>query len=127
MLKAHRIMGLTTLAGMVAQGFLGAKLYHNYSPGLKNTHQNLAKGINICYTATAFLSLTAPPPLVRRKGFSGVKLHRGLAILHLSGMIATNVLSHKIAENVALKPYHRAAAYTTFAAMTVSVIALKFK
>jgi hypothetical protein len=127
MLKIHRFVGLTTLAGMVGQGFLGAKLYRNYSPSLKNSHENMALGINITYTTAALLSLTAPPPMVRRKGFSGVRLHRGLAILHLSGMIATNVLARKISDNPSLKPYHRAAAYTTFAAMTVSVVSLKFK
>ena len=127
MLKMHRFAGLTTLAGMFAQGFVGARLYTKYSAGLKNTHENIARGINIGYTATALLSLTAPPSFVHRKGLSGIRLHRTLAILHLSGMIATNVLARKISDNPTLKPYHRAAAYTTVAALTVSVISLKFK
>ncbi|MBC3791609.1 hypothetical protein FH603_2115 [Spirosoma sp. LMG 31447] len=41
-------------------------------------------------------------------------------------MIATNVLAQMIATNANLKPYHRAAAYTTFGAYAASVLALTF-
>ncbi|RYF65220.1 MAG: hypothetical protein EOO39_25230, partial [Cytophagaceae bacterium] len=71
--------------------------------------------------------LTAPPPVVgARKGFTTIKLHKYLAIVHLTGMVATNVLAHMIDENASLKPYHRAAAYTTFGAYAASILAITF-
>lgn len=127
MFKIHQATGLLTFVGMMAQGFVGGKLYANYSDDLKRAHQNLAKGVNIAYTTTAVMSLTAPPAIVHRKGFSSAKLHRGLAMLHLTGMVLTNVLAHQIQRNPELKPCHRAAAYTTVAAFTVSILSFKLR
>ena len=130
MLKTHQVAGFVTLAGMVAQGLVGAKLYNakgsDYAR-IKDTHEMLATGINVAYTTTAVLSLAAPPKMVsERKGFSSIKLHKYLAVLHIAGMITTNVLSGMIQDNYKLKPYHRAAAYTTFGAFAASIIAIKF-
>lgn len=127
MFKIHQTTGLVTFLGMMAQGLVGAKLYNNYSDDLKKTHQGLAMGVNIGYTTTALMSLTAPPAIVHRKGFSSAKLHRGLAMLHLTGMVMTNVLARQIQQHPQLKPYHRAAAYTTVAAFTVSILSFKLK
>lgn len=126
MLATHQIIGFATLGGMIAQGFVGAKLYNgNY--GLKDTHEILATGVNIGYFTTASLSLFAPPKMLNeRKGFSSIKLHKGLAIIHLSAMIATNVLSGMIEDNPDLRPYHRAAAYTAFGSFAASMIVIKF-
>lgn len=130
MLVAHQVMGFVTLAGFVVQGILGAKLYNaqgdNYRR-LYNAHQTAAALINVSYGATALLSLTAPPKLIAdRKGVSGIKLHKYLAIVHLTGMVATNILAGMIRHNAELKPIHRAAAYTTFGAFAASIIAIKF-
>ena len=130
MLVAHQIGGFVTLAGFIAQGLLGAKLYNAKGQEYVDTkvwHERTATYINIAYGTTLALSLTTPPPIVGpRKGFSSIKLHKYLAILHLSGMVATNILAHMIENNPELKPYHRAAAYTTFGAYAVSVVALTF-
>lgn len=130
MLVAHQIGGFVTLAGFVAQGILGAKLYNAKGQDYVDTkkwHERSATFINIAYGTTLALSLTAPPPVVgSRKGFTSIKLHKYLAIVHLTGMIATNVLAGMIQENSALKPYHRAAAYTTFGAYAASILALTF-
>ncbi|GAB3949357.1 hypothetical protein GCM10028805_25390 [Spirosoma harenae] len=130
MLVAHQIGGFVTLAGFIAQGLLGAKLYNAKGQEYVDTkkwHERSATFINITYGTTLALSLTTPPPIVgARKGFSSIKLHKYLAILHLSGMVATNVLAHMIEKNPDLKPYHRAAAYTTFGAYAVSVVSLTF-
>jgi hypothetical protein len=136
MLLTHQIMGFVTLAGFVAQGVVGSRLYKAGGSDylrLRNTHENLATAINISYTATALLSLTAPPKIVgERKGLSSIKLHKYLAVVHIAGMIATNVLSHRIEEQRELadyqrvKSWHRAAAYTTFGAFAASIIAIKF-
>lgn len=130
MLVTHQVMGFVTLAGFVAQGILGAKLYNakgNDYVNLKNAHEASATFINITYGTTALLALAAPPKLVAdRRGFSGLKLHKYLSIAHLTGMIATNVLAGMINSNPDLKPYHRAVAYGTFATYAASIIALKF-
>ncbi len=130
MLIAHQIMGMATLGGMIAQGIVGAKLYNagpaNYK-SLKNTHEALAAGVNFGYFSTAALSLFAPPKMLNeRKGYSSIKLHRGLAIIHMSAMIATNILAGQLEGNPSLKPYHRAAAFTAFGAFAASMIVIKF-
>ncbi len=130
MLVAHQIGGFITLAGFVAQGLLGAKLYNAQGQeyiDTKRWHERSATFINISYGTTLALSLTAPPPVVgAKKGFTSIKLHKYLAIVHLTGMVATNVLAGLITEHYNLKPYHRAVAYTTFGAYAASIIALTF-
>jgi hypothetical protein len=125
MLVAHQIVGLATLGGMVAQGVVGAQLYSGKD--VKDLHEGLATAVNIGYFSTAALSLFAPPKMLNeRKGYSSIKLHRGLAIIHLSAMIATNILAGQLEDNPSLRPYHRAAAYTAFGAFAASMIVIKF-
>ena len=130
MLIAHQVGGFITLAGFVAQGLLGAKLYKAVGQEYVDTkrwHERTATFINISYGTTLALSLTAPPPVIgARKGFTSIKLHKYLAVVHLTGMIATNILAHMIDRQPELKPIHRAAAYTTFGAYAASVLALTF-
>ncbi len=130
MLVSHQVMGFVTLAGYVVQGILGAKLYNakgsDYTR-LRSTHETSATVINISYATTALLAFTAPPPLIaERHGLSSIRLHKYLSIVHLTGMIATNVLARQIDNHPDLKPYHRAAAYTTFSAFAASIIVLRF-
>ncbi|WP_240163685.1 hypothetical protein [Spirosoma taeanense] len=130
MLVTHQIGGFVTLAGFVAQGLLGAKLYNAKGEDYLKTkrwHERTATFINITYGTTLALSLTTPPPIVgAKRGFTSIKLHKYLAIVHLTGMVATNILAHMIQKDFSLKPYHRAAAYTTFGAYAASVVALTF-
>lgn len=130
MLVAHQIGGFVTLAGFVAQGLLGAKLYNAKGQDYVDTkkwHERSATFINITYGTTLVMALTTPPPIVGpKRGFTTIKLHKYLAIVHLTGMVATNILAHMIQNNSELKPYHRAAAYATFGAYAASIIALKF-
>ncbi|GAB3548141.1 hypothetical protein GCM10027577_24030 [Spirosoma fluminis] len=130
MLVAHQIGGFITLAGFITQGLLGAKLYKAQGQEYVDTrrwHERTATFINISYGTTLALSLTAPPPVVgAKRGFTSIKLHKYLAVVHLTGMVATNVLAHMIEKDFTLKPYHRAAAYTTFGAYAASIIALTF-
>lgn len=126
MLKAHQVLGFVTLGGMVAQGIVGSQLY-NGKTDLKDTHEALATGINITYSMGALMSLFAPPPLVNRdKGLTSLRMHKWLAVVHMSGMIATNILAGQIDNNPDLKPIHRAVAFTTFAAYTAAVVVIKF-
>ncbi|GAB4007848.1 hypothetical protein EXU85_32390 [Spirosoma sp. KCTC 42546] len=130
MLVAHQIGGFITLAGFVAQGLLGAKLYNAKGQDyvdIKKWHERSATFINVTYGTTLALSLTAPPPVVgAKKGFTSIKLHKYLAVVHLTGMVATNILAHMIENNPDLKPIHRAAAYTTFGAYAASIVSLTF-
>lgn len=130
MLVTHQIMGMLTLGGMIAQGFVGAKLYHatgsDYQ-NIKDTHEALATAVEIGYFSTASLSLFAPPKMLNeRKGYSSIKLHKVLAMVHFTGMITTMVLAGQLESNPDLKPWHRAAAFTTFGAFTASMIVIKF-
>jgi len=126
MLVTHQVMGFVTLVGMVAQGIVGAKLY-NGDYNIIGTHKALATSVNITYFSTAALTLFAPPKMINeRKGYSSIKLHRALAVLHLSSMIATNILASQIENNPDLRPYHRAAAFTAFGSFALSMVIIKF-
>lgn len=127
MLVAHQILGFVTLGGMVGQGIVGTRLYKD--PGnhsMRDLHEGLAATVNITYSATAVMSLFAPPPLINRdKKISAIRIHKWLSLVHMSGMIATNILADK-AEDPKFKPYHRAAAFATFASFAAAVITIKF-
>ena len=83
---------------MVAQGILGGQLY-NGKYELYETHKTLGNIVTATYFTGAGLSLFSPPPLVNKKikGWSSSKAHKALATVHLSAMIATNLLAKKIA------------------------------
>lgn len=121
MLKAHQLIGYATLAGMVAQGVIGGKLY-NGRYDLKDTHETIGNLTTATYFTGAALSLFAPPPLINKKvkGFSSTKLHKTMATIHMSAMIATNLLAEED------KSVHRAAAYTLFGSYAVAVLSFKF-
>jgi len=127
MLVLHQLLGYVTLGGMVAQGFVGQRLYNHYTPQIKNTHKMLATGVSITYFSTAALSLFAPPPMLRhvKERNSSIKWHKRLAFLHMAGMITTLVLADKASEPK-YKPLHRAAAFTAFTAFTASMIVMTF-
>ena len=121
MLKSHQIIGYLTLAGMVAQGIMGGKLY-NGDYALYDAHKTLGEWVTVSYFTGAGLSLFAPPPLVRKKvkGFNSIKAHKWLAYVHFSGMIATNAWSKED------RDWHKYAAYTTFASYATAVLVFKF-
>jgi surface antigen len=121
MLTAHQVVGYATLAGMLAQGIIGGKLY-NGDTRLRDTHETLGNIVTAMYFTDAGLSLFAPPPLVNKKvkGWSSMKAHKALATIHLSAMIATQMLAD---EN---KKAHRAAAYTAFGAYAAAAVVMKF-
>ena len=126
MLQIHQIGGFVTLGGMVAQGIVGSQLY-NGSYKLKETHEKLGAAVNLSYGLTAINALFTPPSTFKRdKKLTSIRLHKWLAIAHMSGMIATNILGTQIENNVALKPYHRAAAYTSFVSLAAAMVVIKF-
>ena len=126
MLVTHQVLGFATLAGMVAQGIVGAKLY-NGDYKIKELHEGLGAAVNITYFTTAGLSLFTPPPLIHRqvKGLNGIKMHKTLAVVHLSAMIATNLLADS-AGDPKIKPIHRATAFTAFGSFFGAMLVMKF-
>lgn len=130
MLVTHQVLGFATLGGMIGQGIVGSRLYNakgNNYENLKDIHEGLGLAVNFTYSTTAIMSLFTPPPLINRdKKVSSIRIHKWLAIVHMTGMIATNILAGMTEDNYKLKPYHRAAAYATFASYGAAVIAIKF-
>jgi len=130
MLVTHQLLGFATLGGMIGQGIVGSRLYNakgNDYVNLKDIHEGLGLAVNFTYSTTAIMSLFTPPPLINRdKKASSIRIHKWLAIVHMTGMIATNVLAGMTQDNYKLKPYHRAAAYATFASYGAAVVAIKF-
>jgi hypothetical protein len=53
-------------------------------------------------------------------------LHKYLAMVHFSAMVATNILAASAKRNPTLRAYHRDAAYTAFTAFSFAVIVMKF-
>ena len=99
MLLSHQIIGYLTLAGMVAQGIMGGRLY-NGEYNLYESHKKLGEIVTLSYFTGAAMSLFAPPPLIRKKvkGLNSIKAHKLLAYIHFSGMIATNAWSKNDSE-----------------------------
>ncbi len=131
MLVAHQVLGFVTLGGMVGQGITGTQLYKG-TGRVGDIHEGLAVAVNATYSATAVMSLFTPPPLINRdKKLSAIRLHKWLAVVHMGGMIGTNILAQAMDDArgdqyAKLKKWHRAAAFTTFASYAAAVITIKF-
>ena len=121
MLLAHQVVGYTTLAGMIAQGILGVKLYNGQGK-YREAHEVIGNLTTASYFTGAGLSLFAPPPLIsfKNKGLTSIKAHKWLATVHFSAMIATNLLAESNTK------YHRAASFTLFGSYALAVLAFKF-
>ena len=121
MLVTHQVIGYATLAGMIAQGILGVKLYKGQEQ-FEDTHEVIGNLTTVSYFTGAGLSLFSPPPLIsiKNKGLTSIKAHKWLATVHFSAMIATNLLADSN------KKYHRAASYTLFGSYALAVISFKF-
>jgi hypothetical protein len=125
MLKVHQTLGIITLFAMAGQAVVGSQLYNGKN--IKGAHEGLAAATNIGYFTTAGLSLLAPPRmLAERKGSSSIKIHKILAAVHLSSMIAVNVLAGQTADNRQMQNWHRAAAITAFTSYAAAMAVIKF-
>ncbi len=124
--RIHQAAGFIAAGGMLAQGIIGPKLYRGEFQ-IRDLHESVALGTNIAYGTTALMAFTAPPPMVNRKKFDNIKLHKMLSVVHLSGMIATNVLAEQASDGNINKKWHRAAALTTFGAYTAAIVSIKLE
>ena len=96
MLTVHELGGFATLAAMIATATYG-QLTLNGDKSLGETHKTLASITIFSYFSTAALSLLSPPPLVRRKEWSTISIHKGLATIHFTGMVLTPLLAQGVA------------------------------
>lgn len=125
MLKVHQTLGIITLFAMAGQAVVGSQLYNGKD--IKGAHEGLAVATNIGYFTTAGLSLLAPPRmLAERKGSSSIKIHKILSVVHLSSMIAVNVLAGQTEGNRQMQNWHRAAAITAFTSYAAALAVIKF-
>lgn len=126
MLVAHEYLGYATLASLAGECVVGIMLYNGKN--VSGLHEGLAGFTNTCYFSTAALALFAPPRLKDRpSGWSYAKIHKALAIVHFTGMIATNILAGLAEDNHKMVKYHRAAAIATFASYFAATIVIKLK
>jgi hypothetical protein len=98
MLTVHEVGGFVTLAAMLATATYGQLTLNGYT-SLGSTHKTLASVTIASYFLTAGLSLLSPPPAIRRKEWNTISIHKGLAMVHFSGMILTPLLADGIAMN----------------------------
>lgn len=126
MLKAHRFLGYGVLAGMLGQALTGIQLY-NGNTQYKDLHEGLAAYTNIVYFTSGGLMLFAPPwKSDRAPGYSNTKAHKYLSFVHISCMIASNMLAD-VAEKPGLgRDMHRATAYIAFGTYFVSTVVIHF-
>jgi hypothetical protein len=88
-LKAHQVMGLLTAIPMVGNVILSNGVDESRSK--RNLHAAVGIFTTAMYATTAYLALTAPKiPGVKKKG--STRIHRWLAVIHGSMMLATPIL-----------------------------------
>ena len=99
MLQLHQRLALFTLGCMAYQYNIGYRMGINYEyDEYEKLHKNLGYFTFGSYMTTASLSIFAPPGMkYTRKKFSSNRLHRYLALVHFSGMIAQPILGYKTA------------------------------
>lgn len=101
MLQWHQRLGLITLGAITYQFLSGKKQYannfENFTTERQKRHSLLGYTTYGLYLSTASLSLLAPPARKQSKGLSSTKIHKYLAIVHFSAMIAQPWLGYKAA------------------------------
>jgi hypothetical protein len=125
MITTHQYLAFASLVGMLGTGIAGQFLYQG-NRDIKDLHEGLATFTNITYFTSLGTILFAPPPMKdRAKGFTKFRIHRTLSMVHVTSMIAVNVLSSLIENYPQLKPYHRAAGILAFSSLFVATVTIK--
>lgn len=142
MLTVHQLGGYVTLGLLIPTIIQGQRDLQNwndatngvrpFSRGLNRTHKLLGELTFASYMTTASFALFSPPPLIRRDDWDTVKLHKTLAWIHFTGMIALPILgsmayhASSVKEAKTLRTIHQITGYTTAAAFSISMIVLTF-
>ncbi|RMH63002.1 MAG: hypothetical protein D6685_08285 [Bacteroidetes bacterium] len=132
MLQWHQRMGLLTFGALTTQVVLGELMARNparYYNDLRPIHRPLGYATFGAYMTTASLSLFAPPGRVYRSGFSSVRLHRWLAVVHFAGMALQPWLGVRLSEATGATydrrlAQHRWAGRITLAAYTTAILSI---
>lgn len=127
MLRLHKAAGYVTAVGMLAQSVVGILIYDGNRDYLNELHEGLGAGVDAGYATTMALSFLAPPSLKNpKKGLTGLKAHKILAVTHITGMIATNILAGALEQNRNVLPFHAAAAGISYVSLVASMIVVRF-
>lgn len=125
MITTHQYLAFASLLGMIGTGITGQYVY-NGNRNIKNFHEGLATFTNITYFTSLGTILFTPPPMKdRASGFTKFRIHRTMSIIHVSSMLAVNILSSLMENNYKLKPYHRAAGIIAFGSLFVATVTIK--
>lgn len=123
--QVHRIAGYVSLAGMIGSGITG-QMSSKGNEKAKDLHETFTGVTNFTYFGSLAFALFSPPPMRNRTtGFTKLNIHRTLAIVHVTSMLATNILSGMLENNSSLVPYHRIAAITAFSSLFVATVVIK--
>lgn len=127
MLTLHEIGGFTTLASMTATVVVGQMIV-NGRTDVNRLKDHLAWTTVGLYSTTALLALLTPPPVVRRKEFSSLTLHKAFAVVHFTGMLVEPVLGYTFKHDPTpqVLRYHQILGYTTLAALAGAMIVITF-
>jgi hypothetical protein len=133
MLAWHQRLGILTWGMFTAQVITGQLIYNNpaeHYENLQPVHRALGYTTWGSYLLTASLSLTAPPARLYGDGISGVKIHRYLAIIHFTGMMAQPWLGRYItkADNAEdfeqRRGLHRTVGWITYGAFSAAILSI---
>lgn len=125
MITTHQYLAFASLIGMLGTGIAGQYLYLG-NRDIKDLHEGLATFTNITYFTSLGTILFTPPPMKdRATGFTKFRIHRTLSMVHLTSMLAVNILSSLIEDYPQLKPYHRAAGIVAFGSLFVATVTIK--
>ena len=102
MLQLHQRLALFTLGCMAYQYNIGNKMIDDWGNGAYVDNQQLHKNLGYVtfgsYMTAASLSIFSPPGMkYTNKKLSSNRLHRYLALIHCSGMIAQPIIGYKTA------------------------------
>jgi hypothetical protein len=129
MLKLHQFMGIATVAGMVTSIYFGQQIKSGHYEYVHNMDVFGVTSAGL-YGTTALLQLLAPPPLILRKdkgGWSSIRVHKTLAYVHFTGVIATAVSGRYLHNNGYDKiTIHQVSAYFTTAALAGAMVVMTF-
>lgn len=133
MLQWHQRMGLLTFGALTTQVVLGELLAANpakYYENLRPVHRTLGYATFGTYMTTASLSIFAPPARRYSSGFSSIRLHRWLALIHFAGMAVQPWLGIRLSNATSAEAYdrrlnqHRWVGRITLAAYTSAILSI---
>lgn len=133
MLQWHQRLGLLTFGAFTTQLVLGELMAADrakYYASLRPVHEKLGYTTFGTYLATASLSLAAPPGRRYGDGFSSIRLHRYLAVVHFTGMMLQPWLGAHLSRATSAASYdrrlrtHRWVGRSTYAAFTAALFTI---